>query len=194
MPPTRSLSVGLSMRFSSVFPCAVDAERETHHLARAVAQRADAMKGPLDAGAVVAAELADVADDVRDVLGEHLALAEDLLATREACLGEAPQVHDDLEEAVEPLERADALHDVRGEGAEDGLELVALVHGHDSTVRAFVASEDTRGSAPGARLSTRSAGQPRRRCARGYRATSGSSTACSLRPVTARPASTAPAR
>src|SRR5207244_7303822 len=136
----------------------------------------------LDAGAVVAAELADVADDVRDVLGEHLALAEDLLAAREARLGEAPQVHDDLEEAVEPLERADALHDVRGEGAEDGLELVALVHGHDSTVRAFVASEDTRGSAR-ARLSTRSAGQPRRRCARGYRATSGASTACSLRPV-----------
>ena len=146
---------------------AADTDRETDDLPCPVAERADAMERPLDAGAVVAAELADVADDGGDVLGGDLAVAQDLLAAGEPRLGEPAEVHDDLEQPVEAIERADALTDVGGKGAEDGLELVALLHGHGRSVRAFVAPEDTRGSAPGARLSTTSAGQPRSFAARG---------------------------
>ncbi len=46
-----------------------DTERETHDLARAIAECADAVERALDARAVVTAELADVRDDIRDVLG-----------------------------------------------------------------------------------------------------------------------------
>src|SRR5437762_3380203 len=65
---------------------ATDAEREPNDLARAIPQRADAVERPLDAGTVVAAELADVTDDVGKVLGAHLVVGEGLLAAGEACL------------------------------------------------------------------------------------------------------------
>src|SRR5437867_224236 len=48
---------------------AADAEGEPDDFARAVPQRADAMQRSLDAGAIVAAELPDVRDDIREVLG-----------------------------------------------------------------------------------------------------------------------------
>src|SRR5205823_545839 len=51
-----------------------DAQREANDLAGAVAKRADAVKGPLDARAVVPSELADAGDHEGDVLGGHLPL------------------------------------------------------------------------------------------------------------------------
>ena len=65
---------------------ATDAQREPNDLARAIPQRADPVERPLDAGTVVAAELADVTDDVGKVLGAHLVVGEGLLAAGEACL------------------------------------------------------------------------------------------------------------
>ena len=77
------------------------------------------MERPLDPGAVVAAELADARDDVRDVLGRDLASREDLLAAGEARLGQATEIHDRLEQAVETLERPHARREVRGQSAEE---------------------------------------------------------------------------
>ena len=77
------------------------------------------MERPLDPGAVVAAELADARDDVRDVLGGDLASRQDLLASGEARLGETAKIHDRLEQAVQALERSDACREVRGQSAEE---------------------------------------------------------------------------
>src|SRR6266446_921597 len=89
------------------------------------------MERALDAGAVVAAELPDVRDHVRDVLGGDLVLAQGLLAPGEARLGETPEVHDDLEKPVEAIERSHPRRDVSGESTEERLELVArLLHAH----------------------------------------------------------------
>src|SRR5207302_9449826 len=58
-----------------------DPQCETDHLARPVAEGADAVKGPLDARTVVPAELPDTGDHKGDVLGGHFALREDLLTS-----------------------------------------------------------------------------------------------------------------
>ena len=68
-------------------------------LAAPVADGGDAVEGPLDAGAVVLAERADVVDDVLDVRLGDLALEQDLLAAAaEARLRAAPEVHHDLDD------------------------------------------------------------------------------------------------
>ena len=84
------------------------------------------MERPLDPRAVVAAELADPRDDVREVLGGHLTLRQDLLAAGEPRLRDPAHVHDDLEQAVQVLERAHPLTEVRGKGVEDRVEVVTL--------------------------------------------------------------------
>src|SRR6266850_837050 len=86
------------------------------------------MQGPLDAGAVVATELADVRDDVREVLRGHLALRQHLLTSHEACFRETTEIHHDLEEALESVQRAHALREIGWKSPEQRLELVALLH------------------------------------------------------------------
>src|SRR2546427_119948 len=60
-----------------------DPQREADDLARPVAERADAVERALDPGAVVAAELPDVADHIRQVFRGDLAARERLLAPSE---------------------------------------------------------------------------------------------------------------
>ena len=109
---------------------AADAKRQAHDFARAVPQCRDAMQSALDPGAIVATELSDMADHVREVLRRDLALGERVLTPGEARLRQTPEVHDDLEQAGEAIERPNALSDVRGKPAKKCLELVALLHGH----------------------------------------------------------------
>jgi len=72
-----------------------------------------------------------VRDDVRDVLGRHLAARERLLTACEARLGQTPKIEHDLEQAIEALERSHARREVRGKAAEESFELIALLlHAH----------------------------------------------------------------
>src|SRR5262249_12946677 len=92
--------------------------------AGAVAQAAEAMERPLAPRAVVAAELPDARHDVRDVLGRDLAVGEVLLASDEARLRPAPEIHDDLEQPLRPLEAAHALLEIRRERPQESAEVV----------------------------------------------------------------------
>ena len=77
---------------------AADAAGQADDLAVAVADGGDAVERPLDAGAVVVAERADVVDDVLDVLFGDLALEQlGLAAAAEARLRRAAEVHHDLD-------------------------------------------------------------------------------------------------
>src|SRR5258708_23109264 len=98
------------------------------------------MERPFDAGAVIAAELADARDHIREILRRHLAVRELLLAAGEPRLRDAPEIHDDLEDAVEALERADPLAEVGGKGIEDRVEVVTLDRRHLTTTRATAGS------------------------------------------------------
>src|SRR5258708_19917786 len=86
------------------------------------------MERPCDAGAVFHPGLADARDHIREILRGHLAVRELLLAAGEPRLRDAPEIHDDLEDAVEALERADPLAEVGGKGIEDRVEVVTLDH------------------------------------------------------------------
>src|SRR5207244_13436548 len=83
---------------------APDAERQTDHFARAVAERADAVERPLDAGAVVPAELTYARDHERDALRGHLPLRDALLAAGEARFGHPPEVRRELQAAAQTVE------------------------------------------------------------------------------------------
>src|ERR1700716_1041228 len=85
---------------------AADAESQAHDLAGAVPQRADAVQRSLDTGTVVAAELTDVRDHVREVFGGDLAVRQHLFTAHEARFREATEIHHDLEEALEAVQRA----------------------------------------------------------------------------------------
>src|SRR6185436_18830978 len=91
---------------------ATDAQCQTDDLAGAIAQRADSVERPLDAGTVVTTELADVRDHIGDVLGGHLAARERLLAAGEARLRKSAEIEHDLKEPVETLERPHAAREV----------------------------------------------------------------------------------
>jgi len=86
--------------------------------------RADAMEGPLDAGAVVVAEGADVLHDERDVLLADLAVEQAHLGIREAALGPATQVHHHLDQGGPIRQAVDGLDDLRRECAQQGVEIV----------------------------------------------------------------------
>ena len=101
-----------------------DAKRETDDLPGAVTDRADAVERALDARAVVPTELTDPGDDVGDVFRGHLALGERLLATGEACLGPAAEIHDDLEQTFERFKASHPLTHVRRQAAKQILEVV----------------------------------------------------------------------
>ena len=75
-----------------------DPARQPDDLAVAIADGADAMERPLDAGPVVVAERPDVLDDERDVVLVDLAIEERHLRIGEARLGSATQVQHDLDE------------------------------------------------------------------------------------------------
>ena len=82
------------------------------------------MERPLDAGAVVVAERADVLDDVGDVRLGDLALEEAHLRIREARLGPPAQVHDDLDERIAVRQGVDRGDDLRRQRREQGVEVV----------------------------------------------------------------------
>src|SRR5690606_14829489 len=111
---------------------AADPEGQTDDVALAVAYRRDSMQRAFDAGAVVGAELADGRDDVIDVGAGHCLVGEVDGAPREARLGQASEVHDDLEEPV-GVERGQSLSERLGEGGEQQVQVVgerALRHRH----------------------------------------------------------------
>ena len=114
---------------------AADAERQTDDLPRAIPQRADAMQSALDARAVVAAELPDVRDDIREILGGHFALRQHLFTAHEARFRETTEIHHDLEETLESVQRAHALRKIGWKSPEQRLELVALLHSLKSISR-----------------------------------------------------------
>jgi len=96
----------------------------TDHFAGAVAEGADPVKSPLDARAVIPAELPDARDHKREVLGGHFPLGKDLLLTGKPRFGQASEVHHDLQKTVQPVETTNALDKLRGKGVKDGVELV----------------------------------------------------------------------
>ena len=75
-----------------------DAAGQADDLARAVADGADAVERPLDAGAVVVAERPDVLDDVVDVGVADARRVEDRPRCREARLRHAAEVEHDLDQ------------------------------------------------------------------------------------------------
>ena len=82
------------------------------------------MERPLDAGAVVVAERADVVDDVRDVGLGDLALEQRHLGIREARLRPAAEVHDDLDQRLAVGQRVDGVDDLRRQRREQRVEVV----------------------------------------------------------------------
>ena len=105
-----------------------DAERQSDDLSGTVPQRADAVQGSLDTGTIVAPELADMRDHICEVLGGHLALRQHLFTAGETRFGEPTEIHDDLEQALQSVQRAHALRQVGRESPEQRFELVALLH------------------------------------------------------------------
>ena len=103
---------------------AADAAGEADDLAGAVADRADAVERPLDAGAVVVAEDADVVDDVRDIGLGDLPVEQVLLAGREPRLRPAAEVHHDLEQVGPVGEPSQAITDLGRECLHQGIEVV----------------------------------------------------------------------
>ena len=75
-----------------------DAAGQADHRALAIADGGDAVQGALDAGAVVRAEIADVADHLLQVVTRRLVRAERELRVGEARLGQAAEVHHDLDQ------------------------------------------------------------------------------------------------
>jgi len=101
-----------------------DAAGQPDDLAVAVADGADAMERPLDAGAIVVAERPDMLDDERDVRLDDLALQQAHLRIGEAGLGPAPEVHDDLDEGGPIREGVDRRHDLGRQRSEQSIEIV----------------------------------------------------------------------
>ena len=101
-----------------------DAARQADDLAAAVADGADPVERPLDAGPVVVAERADVLDDEGDVGVGDLALEEHHLRIGEAGLGPTTEVHDDLDQRLAILEPVHGLDDLGRDGCEQGVEVV----------------------------------------------------------------------
>ena len=101
-------------------------------LAVPVADGADPMQRPLDPGAIVVAERADVLDDIGDVGLVDLAIEEDHLAVREAGLRTAPEIEHDLDQVVLGRQPVDGRDDLRREGRQEQLEVV-----HGLAVGAF---------------------------------------------------------
>ena len=103
---------------------APDPAGQPDDLAAAVADGADAVERPLDAGAVVVAEQADVLDHERDVGIVDLAVEEHDLRVREPALRAPTEVHHDLDQRLALLERVDGVDDLRRQGREQRVEVV----------------------------------------------------------------------
>ncbi len=82
------------------------------------------MERPLDAGAVVVAESADVVDDVLDVGFGDLAFEQGHLAVGGARLRPAPQIHHDLDEVRRIRQGMHRLHHIGREGREKQIQIV----------------------------------------------------------------------
>ena len=83
------------------------------------------MERPLDAGAVVLTERADVGDDRLDVGLGDVALEQDLLAAAtEARLRAAAEVHHDLDHVAVGGQGAHALGDLQGQRVEQRVDVV----------------------------------------------------------------------
>ncbi len=101
-----------------------DPARQTDDLAVPIADGADPVEGPLDAGPVVVPERTDVVDHVEDVGFRDLPLEEDHLAVGEAGLRQAPEVEDDLDEIGRVRQGMDGRHDVRRQRGQEDVEVV----------------------------------------------------------------------
>ena len=82
------------------------------------------MQRPLDPGAVVVTERADVVDDVGDVGLADLAIAEGDLAVGEARLRPAAEIHDDLDDVLSIGQLTDGRDDLGWDRGEEDLEVV----------------------------------------------------------------------
>ncbi len=105
-----------------------DPARQPDDLALAVADGADPVEGPLDAGAVVVAERADVLHDEGDVALVDLAVQQHHFRIREARLGPPTQVHDDLDQRAPVRQGMDGRHDLGWQRAQQGIQ---IVHGFE---------------------------------------------------------------
>ncbi len=112
-----------------------DAAGQPDDLAGSVANGADAVQRPLDAGPVVVPEDADVIDHVGDVGLGHLSVEELFLAVREAGLRAPAEVHHHLEQVGPVREGAQAIHDLGRERLQQGVQVVGrLLACHDRLV------------------------------------------------------------
>ena len=103
---------------------ATDPAGQPDDLAVAVADGADAVERPLDAGAVVVAERADVLDDERDVGLADLAIEQHHLRIREPRLRPPAEVEHDLDERGPIRQRMHGVHDLGRQRAQQGIEIV----------------------------------------------------------------------
>ena len=82
------------------------------------------MQGAGDAGTVVVAKVADVADDVAQILvGDLLGVHHDLVV-QEAGLGRAAQVENDLKEVLAVGHLPDGAGDAGRQGAQQGVQVI----------------------------------------------------------------------
>ena len=103
---------------------APDAAGQPDDLAGPVADGADPVERPLDAGPVVVTEQPDVLHDVGDVGVVDLALEEFHLGIGEARLGSAPEIHDDLDQRGPIRQGVDGGDDLGREGREERVQVV----------------------------------------------------------------------
>ena len=103
---------------------APDTARKSNHTATAVANRADTVQCALDAGAIVAAELADAVDDVVDIFVRHFPLAQNHVTAGEACLGCTPEVHDYLDKVTMFINCVYSLTDARRQDREQRFYII----------------------------------------------------------------------
>src|SRR5207247_11291062 len=106
-------------------------------------------------GPVVAARPHAVRDAVGAAAGGLLALREQLFTSHKARFREAAEIHHDLEQPLQSVQRAHALHEVGWESPEQRLELVALLHSLKSISRGSNRYRTTAGASAGS--STRTA-------------------------------------
>ena len=85
------------------------------------------MEGAFDAGAVVGSEVADVVDDVLQILTGGLIGAKGEFAIGEARFGQAAQVHDDFDQIAGAAKLLQGDANAFGQDGQEEIEVISYV-------------------------------------------------------------------